>query len=467
MNILWFIVIVWRYLLQADITIANPHYDDFYTLPEGFDDAKPGDILKYREVPPKLASLFFPVEVKKVWQLVICSQDTFGNPTAFLSTIIEPYNADPSKVVSYQTFEDSANLTCSPSFGIRYGAPPDTFTTQMEMTFIVLALKHGYFVNSPDYEGFNSAFMVGRRSGQATLDSIRATLRSENITGIKPDAKVALWGYSAGAVVTAWASVLQPSYAPDLKPHLVGAAIGGFAPDFISMAKTLDGTFLSGLIPAALYGIANEYPVVHDIIDQHANPKLMSELRLGNTLCATPAALYYMAGNFMKGNEPFFLQGDAFLEHEVIKEILEDNSINRFQTIPEIPMFLYNGQLDQVIPIEDVRGIYSYWCDKGIESLEYAEDMLNGHFSGILFSAPAAWTWLENRFQGKEPVKGCSRTVRYFNLFYPNSSYATKSYMGGLVDLLMQNKIGPDFNNSSPRLTDILKNKLSGYIYNL
>ncbi|RLV90861.1 Lipase 1 [Spathaspora sp. JA1] len=458
MNILWLLVIAWRYILQADITIQNPHDDDFYILPEGFQDAHPGDILKYREIPPKLSSLFFPIEVKKVWQFVISSEDSFGNPTAFISTIIEPYNSDPSKVLSYQTFEDAANLTCSPSFGMRYGAPPEIFTTQMEMTFIVLALKHGYFVNSPDYEGLSSAFMAGRRSGKHILDSIRAVLKSENITGIKSDAKVGLWGYSAGAISTGWAAVIQSTYAPELKPNLLGAAIGGFAPDFASMAKYLDGTFLSGLIPAALFGIANEYPIFGDIIAEHVNPKLAKDLQLGNSLCATPAALYYMAGNFLKGKDSFFPAGPDLLEHKVFKKILEANSISRIKNVPDIPMLVYNGQLDQVVPIQDVRDIYSKWCNNGIESLEYTEDMLNGHFSGIVFSAPAAWTWLQERFHGKEPVKGCSKTVRYFNLFYPNASYASKAYWGGIYDSMVKNKIGP--NNHTTSMADFLKSRL-------
>ena len=165
-----------------------------FTAPAGFKAAKPGDILKTRKSPNKPSSLYAPVEVQNSWQLLVRSEDSFGNPNAFVTTIIQPKNADPSKVVSYQNWEDASNINCSPSYGLQLGAPLSTILTQLDMTFIVPPLKSGYYVVLPDYEGPKSTFGVGRQSGKATLDSIKAVLKTKDFSGINDDAKVVLWG---------------------------------------------------------------------------------------------------------------------------------------------------------------------------------------------------------------------------------------------------------------------------------
>ena len=150
-------------------SLKPPSQDDFYKAPAGFKAAKPGDILKTRKSPNKPSSLYAPVEVQNSWQLLVRSEDSFGNPNAFVTTIIQPKNADPSKVVSYQNWEDASNINCSPSYGLQLGAPLSTILTQLDMTFIVPPLKSGYYVVLPDYEGPKSTFGVGRQSGKATL----------------------------------------------------------------------------------------------------------------------------------------------------------------------------------------------------------------------------------------------------------------------------------------------------------
>ncbi|MBY8856887.1 lipase family protein [Nocardia sp. CA2R105] len=58
---------------------------------------------------------------------------------------------------------------------------------------------------------------------------------------------------------TAWAAQLQPTYAPELR--FAGAAVGGLPADPAVVARNLDGNPFSGLIFAALAGIAGEHAV--------------------------------------------------------------------------------------------------------------------------------------------------------------------------------------------------------------
>ena len=113
--------------------------DDFYTAPDGYESAKLGEILKLRKLPVN-SVVCFEIDIKNSWQLLVRSEDSFGNATAIVTTVIEPYNADPSKVLSYQTFEDSANIECSPSYGMQYGAW-STVATQIDMALMVPMLE--------------------------------------------------------------------------------------------------------------------------------------------------------------------------------------------------------------------------------------------------------------------------------------------------------------------------------------
>jgi hypothetical protein len=48
---------------------------------------------------------------------------------------------------------------------------------------------------------------AGRQIGYATLDSIRAALKSTDITGLSANATVTMNGYSAGALSVGWVSL--------------------------------------------------------------------------------------------------------------------------------------------------------------------------------------------------------------------------------------------------------------------
>ena len=83
--------------------------------------------------------------------------------------------------------------------------------------------------------------------------------------------------------------------------------------------------------------------------------------------------------------------------------------------LPDIPIFVYHGSLDGIVPIPDVHSVYKNWCDWGIDSFEFAEDSLNGYLTEIVVGAPAAITWLDARFDGQPVVEGCKKTTRITN----------------------------------------------------
>ena len=76
-----------------------------------------------------------------------------------------------------------------------------------------------------------------------------------------------------------------------------------------------------------------------------------------------------------------FEKGWSLLEDKTIGKTLEDNLLIALskEHMPQIPIFVYHGTIDKIIPIKDSIKIYKNWCDWGIGSFEFSEDKLNGH----------------------------------------------------------------------------------------
>ncbi|KAL1570345.1 lipase 2 [Candida albicans P57072] len=452
------------YASLVHITPASE--DDFYNPPAGFESAKNGDILKLRNSPNRLASFYFPIDVKNAWQLLVKSEDSFGNPNAFVTTLIEPYNADPSKVVSYQTWEDASNINCSPSYGAQFGSPLSTITTQIDMTLIVPPLRSGYYVVTPDYEGPKATFAVGRQSGQATLDSVRAILKSGSFSGINEDAKVALWGYSGGSLATGWAAALQPVYAPELQKNIVGAAVGGFAANITAIAESVDGTIFAGLITLALNGLANEYPDLKTAFYEELSDFAVPEFKAGAENCLAENIFHYPLHQYFTGPKRAFEKGWGLLKEDIFNKSIQDNlliGLNKTY-LPQVPVLIYHGTVDEIIPIKDPHAQYQLWCDWGIESLEFAEDLSTGHLAETFTGAPAALAWIDARFDGKTPIQGCSHTTRLTNLLYPNTSDSTHSYFLGIYQAVFGTPLGPGINGDNITINSGLLGLVSSII---
>jgi hypothetical protein len=74
----------------------------------------------------------------------------------------------------------------------------------MQTMIMVAALNQGWIVSVADDTGAQAAFGSGLHSGYATLDSIRAVKQSGYFTGVDPDPKITMNGYSGGALAVSW-----------------------------------------------------------------------------------------------------------------------------------------------------------------------------------------------------------------------------------------------------------------------
>lgn len=452
--ILLFFLTVLTTTYAVPLTVLVPTLDSFYTPPEGFENYTNGHILKLRKTPHPLRRGRQQINIKNSWQAMVRSSDSFGTPTTVVTTIMEPYNADPEKVVSYQIFENSACVDCPPSYGLQLGANDTTLTELNEMYFIEIALNKGWFVVAPDYEGPKAAFSASIQEGHATLDSIRAVLKSSNTTGISKHAKVAMWGYSGGTIPTTWAAALQPTYASELKANLVGAAFGGLVSNITSTAELLDGGIHVGLTVASIAGIGNEYPDFKEVIMNDLLPNRTDQFNEIYNLCMTPEGPYYSEQKIFSGPERYFKSGWDILKNPTVLKVLNTNilGLTKDQGIPDIPLFLYHGEKDTMASIEQAQRVYDNWCDWGIGSFEFAADASVGHHLAALTGLGAAVEWLNNRLEGEVTIQGCSKTVRKSNAFYPGIDKSVFDFIISTAKSWFGIQIGPS--GLSPALGD-------------
>ena len=168
---------------------------------------------------------------------------------------------DKTRVISFQSAYDSLDRNDQPSHAIAGGLTFGGIVPNVESAVFGLFLTQGFAVIVPDTEGQRADFAAGPEYGMNTLDSIRAAFNSSTV-GLPADARIALLGYSGGAIASEWAAELAPTYAPDVNGRLIGAAIGGVLVHPAHNLHYVGGTyFWAGVMPMALIGIARAFEI--------------------------------------------------------------------------------------------------------------------------------------------------------------------------------------------------------------
>src|SRR5271169_3016449 len=243
------------------IAVASlpPRDDPFcsYTGSTPLDSIAPGTVLDTRRFRYHLFG--FPTLLETT-QLLYRSTSQTGKPTVNVTSIIAPpFQFDATRVISYQSAYDSLNRNDEPSYAISGGLRLGGLIPDVEAAVFGPFIAGGYTVIVPDTEGQRADFAAGPEYGMNTLDSIRAAFNSSTVPN---DAKVAMLGYSGGAIATEWAADLAPTYAPDANEHLIGAAMGGVLVDPARNLHYVEGTgFWAGVMAMALVGIARAFEI--------------------------------------------------------------------------------------------------------------------------------------------------------------------------------------------------------------
>lgn len=408
--------------------VLMPSDDPFYTAPNNTDSYKPGEIIRYRKIDSPTYIKNLNGNISATYQVLFRSSDNFDKAIAAVTTVLVPYNANVTKLLSYQNIMDSSAIKCAPSYTLRRKEAAHMLEV-VESTFLQAALNEGWVVNVPDYEGPEAAFTVGKLSGQATLDSIRSVLNLGDLTGIKEPPTVSLWGYSGGTIGTVWAAELQDTYAPELK--IAGAAAGGLTPNLSEIAIRLNNSTHVGIAFSALHGLSAQYPEFKKIIEDDLYPEKREDYMKGKDMCIDEVAFY-------NGQDwtTYFKSGAELLNNPTIKKIMDENAMGK--SAPKIPMFWYDGPQDDIGDFNTITKLMDDFCANG-SSILLHEDLTARHTPLAVLGSKDAFSWLKNIMDGIGMKDGC-RTEKFLsNALTPGSMDVFGEELGNrLVQLFPQ-----------------------------
>lgn len=372
-----------------------PQQDPFYSPPASgvLSSVAPGTVLRAREVTAK-AYYLFPVK-GQAWQLMYRTTDHRGQPVAMVGTVLVPTNAPATgrQLMAYNVAYDALTLRCAPSYSFVRG-------TALEQALIAGALKKGLVVMSPDYEGLGSFWTTGLISGQGVLDGIRAAQRFEQ-AGLGPSTPTVITGYSGGSIASTWANELYQSYASEL--NIKGVAAGGVPVDLGNVARKVDGTLFAGVYFGAVAALANAYPEVNPSALVNAKGAEMlvkaQDMCLGQFLTGAPDPLMAFAFQRMKN----LVKVPDLLEVPMVKQVIAANRLG--QRKPGAPIHIYQGTVDELMPIKDVDALVQSYCDQGVK-VSYKRTF-NDHILLAVTGWSGALQYLSDRLADKPAPSTC------------------------------------------------------------
>lgn len=391
----------------ASAAPPTPANDPFYkyTGTTPLANIAPGTVLKTRSVPYHILSLATPL---KATQLLHRATDAQGRPTVNVTSVVQPacfLCLNREKVISYQSFYDSLNVNDQPSYAISGGLTLGGLIPNIEAVLLAPFLLKGYSIVISDTQGQKANFAVGPEYGTNTLDSIRAAIKSPAVD-LSSNAKVAMIGYSGGAIATEWAAELAPTYAPELTKNLIGAAYGGV---LVHPAHNLyyvqDTPIWAGVLPMALVGIARAY-------DIDLAPYLSANgVAVYNKI--KDASIINALGQY-PGLKWTDLAKPEYSTPEAIPAYVAaaNKLIMGTGGTPKIPMLIGQGsggelegtpgdrsgigKGDGVMIAGDVRSLARKYCAKGVK-VQYNE-YGGSHITSALEWLPQAINWVNDRF---------------------------------------------------------------------
>ena len=410
------------------VAALQPKDDPFYKYTDPLPDI-PGTVLRTRSVPYHIVGIPTLLETT---QLLYRTTSQTLKPTVNVTSVIQPLDPDlrdKTKVISYQSAYDSLNPKDEPSYAISGGRPTLAgLIPNVELGVFGPFLAEGYTVIVPDTEGQRADFAAGPEYGMNTLDSIRAAFNSKTIDS---DAKVAMLGYSGGALATEWAAELAPTYAPDaldVNARLIGAAMGGLLVHPAHNLHYVEGSVIwAGVMAMALAGIARAFDIdfrpylsadgVKIIYNEMQDASIVDVLGQYRGLTWED-----LAKPQYKTPESIPLYVDC-----VNKLIMGTGGVPGHASKPTIPLFIGQGANgvpagtppggsgigagDGVMIAGDVRTLARSYCAKG-KTVWYEQYDALSHALSLVPWLPNSIAWIGDRFDGLPAPQNCSSIER-------------------------------------------------------
>jgi predicted esterase len=399
------IIILFAASLISTIAWATPDQDPFY-FAKPQPGAVSGDIIDVRESVFTIdALLHTPFPEVNAWQVMYQSENATGEVIAVSGTVLVPTKSWPDgerPIVGYSVGTRGLGDACAPSYTLSQGY-------DYESPSIVSMLERGWAVVISDYEGLGTpgehAYMVGPSQGRVALDIIRAA-QSLSKFGLSSDAPIILMGYSQGGAAAGWASELAASYAPEL--NIVAAVLGGVPADLEATGRFLQGTAFAGFAMMGSVGLNAAYEEL-DLLGR-LNEKGRKLHQQSKGVC-----IVSFDGDSTTLLETPFRRFDYYANGNPIDDPLWQYymGLSKLGTVaPKMPVYLYHGNIDQIVPFEPAAELRRDWCDLG--AVVEWHPSIDLHLSALYAAQIIAIDWIEERIAGVPGSGNCSQNNRSF-----------------------------------------------------
>lgn len=378
--------------LAAKGTAGTAPGPDFYVPPAQL-PANPGDVIRTFDVP--LADRADVTGTAVLYR----STGATGAANAVSGTVYVPDAAwtggGSRPVVGFGPGTQGTGDPCAPSQTMPAG-------TYYELNTVNALLDEGWAVAITDYEGMgtpgNPTYIVKDAEAHALLDVVRAAQRLPD-SGLSASSPVGLFGYSQGGQATAAAAEIEATYAPEL--NIQGAVAGGTPSELQEVSDHLDSdgnAFFSFLAFAAL-GLDTAYGELDLASYLNAEGQaLFAEATTGDGVCLGDG-LALGAGKHIAD-----LTTSSPLATPAWQARIAEQRIGT--AAPAVPVFVYHGSNDQVIPPGQTDALRDAWCGLGADVVfeSYPVD----HLAGVTAGTTDAAEFLAARFAGQALPATCT-----------------------------------------------------------
>jgi len=380
--------------------VPLPDHDPFYSVPSGIAKLPNGTILKWRSVQTSAGYGLVPT-LATSWQVQYKTENTQFRASADVATIMVPdmpwTGPGPRPLVSYQTAEDGVGSKCSPSYALDGGVVGADGNSETETGLIFSALRKGWAVIAPDYEGPKSDFLGAAGEAHGVLDGVRAALRFHP-DGVTAGTPIALWGYSGGSLASVLAAMAQPRYAPKL--HFAGIALGGLVTNLQATLDDFSGGPGGGAIIVGMVGLIRSYPGAHLL--RYLNAAGRKAVANSQSDCLTDGVVKYPFAAYTQYEAyPGAVTGPAFTA------VLQGASPLWLPGTPTAPIYDYHAVDDEFAPVAADRQLMHRFCNARVP-VDHVEVPVGEHLSEAVAGAPGAMDYLAGRFAHQPVPQTCA-----------------------------------------------------------
>ncbi|GAC70922.1 putative lipase [Gordonia soli NBRC 108243] len=380
--------------------LPSPTGDVFFDRwPADLGQRAPGQVIATRDV-TRAAQIVVTAPISSATQVKFVSRDALGSPIFGTATLLVPRQPAPARgprpILVNNVPIDALGAQCTAGYTLAHGFRLTTGVTDLIPPSTQLALARGYAVIVPDHQGPRMSYAEPTLAGRVILDSVRAAAIADPTSFGK--GRIAMTGYSGGAIASHGAAKMLSVYARELIPRVAGIAIGGVPADFRVLSGSMNATLATGLFHAAMLGIARERPEILTLANNLAQQMAVSPMK---DLCTIPIAL--MGQTFLP-TQVFSKDPDPF-RSPVANRIYTETKLANIGS--PVPLYIFNGTQEWWIPAEAARNLYREQCRLGANA-RYRE-VFGEHGLAAVVGYPEALDWLDKRMRGIPSKSECRR----------------------------------------------------------